>query len=333
MDQQFGTADFYSSALQTQGHDATETILNCKPLQIRWARENRVHLGKRLGRRFVNHISVPWIKPNWLYPVLAAQIAAFEPDVVLNHHLALDQSWLRTIKHHMRLLVAQHAAMPLESSRDWKVYDLALSSFPPTVEWFKEHGVQAKLFRLGLQPSVVVDRPDDERNISVSFVGSFAPVHTSRTEFLKHLARNVPLEHWGVPPARGFNDESLQRSYRGTAWGAAMFNILGNSRIVVNHHGNVPPFANNMRLYEATGSGALLLTDWKPDLSDIFDVGTEVVAYRDAQEAVELVRYYLEHETERRAIARAGQARTMQCHTYARRMEELVSIIEEHLLK
>ena len=34
----------------------------------------------------------------------------------------------------------------------------------------------------------------------------------------------------------------------------------------------MPAHANNLRLYEATGVGAMLLTDWKPDLAELFPI-------------------------------------------------------------
>ena len=42
-----------------------------------------------------------------------------------------------------------------------------------------------------------------------------------------------------------------------------------------------------MRLYEATGVGTLLVTDYKDNLHEMFIPGKEVVVYRDADEAVE----------------------------------------------
>ena len=65
-----------------------------------------------------------------------------------------------------------------------------------------------------------------------------------------------------------------------------------------------------MRLYEATGVGALLLTEAAPNLSDMFEPGVEIVTYTGADDLIEKARHYLEHEDERAAIARAGQART-----------------------
>jgi spore maturation protein CgeB len=88
-----------------------------------------------------------------------------------------------------------------------------------------------------------------------------------------------------------------------------------------------------MRLYEATGCGALLLTDAKDNLGDLFEVGKEVVAYRSGAEAAELVRHYLANSKERIAIARAGQQRTLATHSYRQRMAELVEILGRHLLR
>ena len=78
----------------------------------------------------------------------------------------------------------------------------------------------------------------------------------------------------------------------------------------MNHHGDVPPYANNLALFEATGVGTLLITDWKQNLHEMFEPGKEVIAYRTREECAELIRYYLEHENEREEIARAGQRRT-----------------------
>ena len=110
-----------------------------------------------------------------------------------------------------------------------------------------------------------------------------------------------------------------------------MYQLLRKSRITLNHHGDIPPHANNMRLFEATGVGTLLITDWKVDLQEMFMPGKEVVAYRTPEECAELFEYYLEHGDEQLVIASAGQQRTLREHTYYHRMEELVAIVGKYL--
>lgn len=109
-------------------------------------------------------------------------------------------------------------------------------------------------------------------------------------------------------------------------------NLRYNSRITVTGHAEFAgPYANNMTLFEATGVGALLLTDYKSNLADMFVLDREAVAYRSPQECLEKVRYYLAHEAERESIARAGHERTMGEHTYTHRMRELDDILRRYL--
>jgi spore maturation protein CgeB len=86
-----------------------------------------------------------------------------------------------------------------------------------------------------------------------------------------------------------------------------------------------------MRLFEATGMGTMLITDWKVNLHKMFEPGKEVITYRTAEECADLIHYYLEHDTERETIARAGQERTLREHTYYQRMRELDNFVGKYL--
>jgi len=111
-----------------------------------------------------------------------------------------------------------------------------------------------------------------------------------------------------------------------------MYKILAQSKIVINRHIDVAEdYANNMRMFEATGMGALLITDEKKNLPELFKVGKEVVTYKDSADLTEKIKYYLQHEDERQKIAKAGQKRTLTDHTYLKRMEELARIIKKYL--
>jgi len=110
-----------------------------------------------------------------------------------------------------------------------------------------------------------------------------------------------------------------------------MYQVLRDSFLTLNHHGDVPAYANNSRLFEATGVGTLLVTDWKANLHEMFEPGKEVVCYRTAEECAEMIQYYLEHDDERESIARAGQQRTLRDHTYYERMQAFVDIVQKYL--
>ena len=109
-----------------------------------------------------------------------------------------------------------------------------------------------------------------------------------------------------------------------------MYRILRASQITLNRHVTQVsgPFAANMRLFEATGMGALLLTDWKENLHELFQPEKEVATYRTAEECVDKLHFYQTHEAERERVASAGQRKTLAAHTYRQRMEELLALLE-----
>jgi hypothetical protein len=333
----YGQANFYSSNLNKLNHEAYDIYPNNEPMQKAWAKEHGLKLRPdwRWKFRWRRGI-VPWAsrarENHWLYDILAAQIQYYKPDVVFNQMMnGLSSHFLQEMKRYFGLLVGQHAATQLSDTENWAVYDLVVSSFPPTVEWFRARQVPAALNRLGFEPHVLSYLMDGQKNIPASFVGSFQPVHSTRIQWLEHICSLSQVQVWSSHVSHLPRSSFIHRSYVGPAWGREMYQVLRNSLLTLNHHGNIPPFANNLRLFEATGVGTLLITDWKENLHEMFEPGKEVIAYHTSEECAELIRYYLEHQDECREIAHAGQQRTLREHTYYQRVQELVDIVAGHL--
>ena len=78
--------------------------------------------------------------------------------------------------------------------------------------------------------------------------------------------------------------------------------------------------------------GACLVTDRKSNLAELFEPEVEVVTYGSADECAERVRFLLANDSQRRAIAEAGQRRTLSQQTFAARVESLVELISRHLM-
>lgn len=330
----FGVADYYSTHLRALGHEAWDIYVNNEFTQKAWAREQGVRINRWRWRDAISPRSLRWRSrtSRWFSDILSAQIAHYRPDVLVN--LAVDNIEGRLLadsKRHIRLLVGQHAA-PLPKDEDLRCYDLLISSLPNFVEYFRKLGIRSEHLRLAFEPRVLTRLSGSVKKISVSFVGSLTCDHQSRRQLLEHICVRHNVEVWGpgantLPP-----DARSRQQHKGKAWARDMYQILHNSRITLNHHIDIAAqYANNMRLFEATGVGALLLTDWKANLGDIFEPGREVVAYRSAAECAELIDYYLQHESERLNIAHAGQQRTLRDHTYFQRMQELASVVAAYV--
>lgn len=332
MDQCFGTADYYSDNLTKLGHEATDVIANCRPLQTQWAKEHNLPLKYTITYRPYHRLRVPWIQKNWLYPVLWAQIQEFQPDVIHFHDPArVDSNFLREIRPNVRLITGQIAS-PVPAGADFSQFDLMLTSFPHFVARFIEQGLASRYFRLGFEPKLLSRLTERRPEYPVVFVGGLSGSHSGRTKLLEEIAHSQPLSLWGYGIESVGANSPLRSRHRGQAWALDMYSILRSAKIALNHHIDVAEnYANNMRLYEATGVGTLLLTDQKENLSALFTPGQEVVAYSSPAECVELIEYYLTHEDERFAIAQAGQQRTLAEHTYGHRMQEYLDIIAAYL--
>ncbi len=127
-------------------------------------------------------------------------------------------------------------------------------------------------------------------------------------------------------------DDRLARKARQPLFGLEMFQQLRQSKVVLNTHIDISSNnASNLRLFEATGVGACLLTDWKENMAELFEPDVEAVTYRSVEECVEKAQYLLAHEDERRKVAAAGQRRTLSDHTYAQRAEQLDRLIRSAL--
>jgi spore maturation protein CgeB len=98
-----------------------------------------------------------------------------------------------------------------------------------------------------------------------------------------------------------------------------MYQALRRSLITLNSHIDmVGREAGNARLFEATGVGTFLLTDFKDNLQTLFEPSREVVAWRSVNECLSMIDRYLNDEDERTAVAMASQ-HTFDAHVQATR--------------
>ena len=308
----FGDSDFYSAGLIGVGWQAEDVIVNASPLQAAWAREHAFQ-----GEGF---------------DVAVEQIRVSRPDVVYLQDLNLgNREFVEAIRPHARLIVGQIAS-PLPSQAHLAGFDIIISSFPHFVERLRQAGITSYYQPLAFDPRVLERTREPARDIPLSFVGGISPNHGKGLETLEKLAGLVPLHFWGYGAAHLDPASPIAGRHHGEAWGREMFTLLRRSQITLNRHIDVAEdYANNMRLFEATGCGALLVTDYKENLNDLFEIGKEVVAYRTPEECAALIQYYLTHPEEAAEIARAGQERTLRDHGYPRRMEQTAEILERHL--
>jgi spore maturation protein CgeB len=331
----FASSDFYAHALASLGHKVDEFVVNNINAQRAWLNEHRLPFLRRWLARVTRGPSAVDVKPMSelsSFDRLLEQVRWIRPDVIYNQSVyAFDNAQLGALKQYAGKLVGEHAAMPLPDWIDYRLYDLIVSSFPPTIDWLRARGARAELNRMAFDPRVGDMVPEARRDIPASFVGSFLPIHRSRLDLVEAVASRVTdLAVQGGVSIELSPTSPLFGKIGPALWGRDMYALLRRSQITLNHHGDVPSFANNMRLYEATGMGCLLVTDYKDNLCEMFEPEQEVVTYRDAAECADKVLFYLDERNRaaRERIAAAGHRRTLNEHTYHARMKHLVELID-----
>jgi spore maturation protein CgeB len=350
----FGVADFYSKNFAAQGHPAAEIHVNNRSLQAAWAREHGMAVetpelsaasaGDRLPAWLLRTVAPfkPMLRPLarkvGLSPkldaqaekILLAQIEDFKPDVVMNQDtFHIDTALMRRIKAIGKpLLIGQIGISPTRGE-DWSVYDLMLSQLAATVNFFRSLGVRAEVSHLAFEPGVIDALPaPPATDIDVSFVGTVSADHQQRIALLEAVAMRYGLKLFGNIGPGLPSSSPLHRCFQGEAWGADMYQALRRSRITLNSHIDmVGREAGNVRLFEATGVGAFLLTDLKDNLHTLFEPDREVAVWRSTDECIAQIEHYLADESARSDVARAGQRRTLAMHNYRERTAAIVARI------
>ncbi len=81
-----------------------------------------------------------------------------------------------------------------------------------------------------------------------------------------------------------------------------------------------------LRAYDIMGAGGFLLSNFQADFLDGFVPGEDFVYYDSKEDLLQKVAYYLDHEEERKAIAKNGHDKVAAGHTYRHRVREMLDL-------
>lgn len=158
--------------------------------------------------------------------------------------------------------------------------------------------------------------PSDQRLL---FVGNVSP---NRQALLDAIAPRVPVAVYG-PNAPGHGRDRRRKLDSDT------INALYNAHRVVLNINQSPNTEHgaNLRVFEATASGALLLTQACHDLARLYRDGEEILTWRDHAELQARYEAALSQPERCRAIAAAGRRRTLAEHTFGARAATILGAL------
>lgn len=156
----------------------------------------------------------------------------------------------------------------------------------------------------------------------ITFIGSYS----SEREKILSTLNEMPLYIWGDSQWAG---SSLKKHFQGK-WlnQAEMLKIFYKSKVIINIHQTKSKKTGgvNLRCFEVTGAQQFLLSDNRRDLPGIFDIGKELIVFKDKYDLLDKVQYYLDNEKKRQKVALAGYLRFKRDHTYDKRLRQLMEI-------
>ncbi len=160
-----------------------------------------------------------------------------------------------------------------------------------------------------------------EERYEVTFVGSRT---ADRERYINELkSRKVSLGLWG----QGWGSDVFCVSSE------EMIDIFASSKINLNF--SWFELASKMimrgRIWEVCLAGGFLLTEYFPGIENYFEIDREIVCFKNAKEMIDKIDYYLTHEAERRAIAKAGWERAARQYTSLQMLSEIFRQIKDDI--
>jgi hypothetical protein len=191
-------------------------------------------------------------------------------------------------------------------------FDLFITSARVACEWHLVEGGRPLYMPEGFDASAYAPR-ERAPDIPVSFVGGAYGYRTAVVDYLRR--HDVPIQTFGP-------------GWRGSGWAPDIIDIFARSRINLGMGGiEYSEVLTNVkgRDFEIPGTGGgAYLTSFNPDLARHFVVGEEILCYRNRDEMLELIRYYLARPEEAQEVAGRARARCLREHRWLHRYERIL---------
>ena len=205
-------------------------------------------------------------------------------------------------------------------SRWWIPFlDYSITNDKEAVKKYEESGISAKHVVLGSNPNIF-RKLDVNLIYDVTFVGrNFG----QRAIWINNMIANgIKVQTFG----RGWTN-----SYVTTE---EMVKIFNASKINLNfsesYDRNKRPQIKN-RIFDICMAGGFLLCEYAPGIEDYFEIDKEIVCFKNLNEAIYKIQYFINHEEERLSIAQSGWKRAHSDYTQIARLidtfEEISNIL------
>lgn len=243
---------------------------------------------------------------------ISRRIIEYAPDLVIGVYRFIHPSCIAQLKQELKckiIHVNPDALTTFEAQQIFASdYDVWFTKDPYIVKFMRENmHLNAKLYneafsrRHHIKPNVSKLAFEQQYDIDVMTYGTMYPY---RCRMLKAvLDAGVNLKVYGVKPNR-FYDLSLDQAFQNKyIVGEEKSNILYGAKVVFNQMHFAEIESVNNRFFEVNGSGAFQLSDYRPILHNLLPIDPELVSFRNINDGIEKIKYYLAHPQQRADLA------------------------------
>ena len=161
----------------------------------------------------------------------------------------------------------------------------------------------------------------DAYSVSHYYIGSHLAVR-ERERTLGTLARFFKVDLYTNSDPSYLNGVNVHPGVNTLTEMPKVFNL---SRINLNMTMRPIETGLPLRCFDILGCGGFLMTNYQPELEDMFVLGQDLEAYSSLDELIDKCSYYLDHEDERAAIAQSGYEKVKASHTHYHRLKTMLS--------
>lgn len=280
--------------------------------------------------------------------LLKDQIDFFKPDLILDFSGGFFTKNKEQILRSNKPVISWDG-YTLSNPYHFQSSDFILTCVPSIQNKYIQIGKKSQILPFGFDERLITEVDNSDKDYFCSFVGSIGFDHKNRLELLNKINDNFEnFDYWIGNIKKNYNIFSkqfplyalklgffnalklskLNKFNKGNVFGLEMYKILKKSLVTLNDHGDsVGDYAGNMRLFESSGLGVCLLTDYKSNLNSIFEIGKEVLAYKSSKDAVDILSEIKRNNSLAIQIAENCKKKTIAEYSYRKRAEELAEII------
>lgn len=295
-----------------------------------------------------------------LFNIFLRQLKHYNPDVIyisdINLFNATQIIIIKNVcKKEMKLVCYHFSFLTKPIQRVLPLFDLCFTGSEKFCNDMLKYNSNVKVIRHAFE-STILDKIQIQTTLNKpAFIGSIfigKSFHTNRIDALGMLKDyGISFDFYGnvygsfyskrqilhnlfqsktILDKRKKTVDYLNSIKKKNVFGLNYYKSIGSYSCNINAHAPINGTGcGNQRMFEVTGIGSCLVTDYRVENSLLFDPDNEIVVYKNNEELVEKLKYLIDNPTECLRIAKNGQKRTLNNYTYKHKALQINDYIQE----